>query len=112
MRVAIVCFGAMRAFLPPGTVSNRAELEVAPGSRVADLVDHMGAPRRLVFAVLVDGGRADLEDPLHDGAEVTLMPPFAGGSYGAGSSNTRVSMPARALPTSAFTSRFDSAARP
>jgi molybdopterin converting factor small subunit len=75
----VVCFGAMRAYLPAETPGNRAEVEVDPGSRVADLVDALGAPRRLVFALLIDGRQAALEDSLHEGAEVTLMPPFAGG---------------------------------
>ena len=70
----MVCFGAMRAYLPAETPGNRAEVEVDPGSRVADLVDALGAPRRLVFALLIDGRQA-----AHEGAEVTLMPPFAGG---------------------------------
>jgi molybdopterin converting factor small subunit len=69
----------MRAYLPADTSGNRAEVEVAAGSRVGDLVDALGAPRRLVFALLIDGRQATLEDALHDGAEVTLMPPFAGG---------------------------------
>ena len=37
------------------------------------------APRRLVFSLLVDGARGGLETVPGDGAEITLMPPFAGG---------------------------------
>jgi molybdopterin converting factor small subunit len=69
----------MRSYLPAGASGNRAEVEVAAESRVGDLVDGLGAPRRLVFALLIDGRQASLEDALHEGAEVTLMPPFAGG---------------------------------
>ena len=79
MRVGVICFGAMRAYLPAEASGNRAEVEVATESRVGDLVDALGAPRRLVFALLIDGRQATLEDALHEGAEVTLMPPFAGG---------------------------------
>jgi molybdopterin converting factor small subunit len=75
----VVCFGAMRTYLPAGASGNRAEVEVAAESRVGDLVDRLGAPRPLVFALLIDGRQASLEDALHEGAEVTLMPPFAGG---------------------------------
>ena len=77
--VQVVCFGAMRAYLPSGSEGNRAVLEVPPDARVADVVAAMGAPERLVFAVLVDGLRATLDQALEEGAEVTLMPPFAGG---------------------------------
>ncbi|MGH2819030.1 MAG: MoaD/ThiS family protein [Actinomycetota bacterium] len=79
MRVSVVCFGAMREFLPEGAAGNRAEVEVEAGAGAGDLVDVLGAPRRLVFALLVDGEQASLDARLHEGAEVTLMPPFAGG---------------------------------
>ena len=69
----------MRTYLPAATSGNRAEVDVPGGSSVGDLVDALGAPRRLVFALLLDGRQATLEDALHEGAEVTLMPPFAGG---------------------------------
>lgn len=69
----------MRTYLPAETSGNRAEVDVPVESRVGNLVDALGAPRRLVFALLIDGRQATLEDALHEGAEVTLMPPFAGG---------------------------------
>jgi molybdopterin converting factor small subunit len=78
----VICFGAMRTYLPAEASGNRAEIDVDVGSRVGDLVDALGAPRRLVFALLIDGRQATLEDSLHEGAEVTLMPPFAGGERG------------------------------
>lgn len=80
MKVAVVCFGAMRSYLPAPGAGNRGEVEIPEGSRVEDLVDVLGAPRNLVFALLIDGRQGKLEDPLHEGAEVTLMPPFAGGA--------------------------------
>ena len=79
MKVTVLCFGAMRDYLPEGASGNRAEVEVPDGSRIGDLVDVLGAPRRLVFSLLLDGDRADLERPLREGSEVTLMPPFTGG---------------------------------
>ena len=80
MKVEVVCFGAMRDFLPEGTADNRAEIELAEGSRVADVVDALGAPEHLVYALLVDGEKAGLGHAVDDGAVITLMPPFAGGS--------------------------------
>ena len=79
MIVAVVCFGAMRDFLPETRVDNRAEIDVDSEATVGDLVDALGAPRRLVFSVLVDGVHGEMSTPLSSGAEVTLMPPFAGG---------------------------------
>ena len=80
MNVAVVCFGAMRDYLPEGTRGNRAEMTLAAPATVGDLVDRLGAPRRLVFSLLVDGEQASLDALLTEGSEVTLMPPFAGGS--------------------------------
>jgi molybdopterin converting factor small subunit len=79
MIVWVLCFGAMRDFLPENRVGNRAEVDVGPAATVGDLVDALGAPRRLVFSVLLDGVRAGMDTPLSDRSEVTLMPPFAGG---------------------------------
>ena len=79
MTVSVVCFGAMRDFLPGNRVGNRAEVDVGPAATVGDLIDALGAPRRLVFSVLLDGIRAGMDTPLSDRSEVTLMPPFAGG---------------------------------
>jgi molybdopterin converting factor small subunit len=80
MVVSVICFGAMRDFLPPGGRGNRAEVEIGDRATVGDLVDALGAPRRLVFSVLVDGVQARLDTQLSDGGDVTLMPPFAGGA--------------------------------
>jgi molybdopterin converting factor small subunit len=78
MRVAVVCFGVMREYLPdPGAGSTGIEL--ADGANVRDLLERLGAPERLVHMCLVDGGRVGLEEELKEGSEVTLMPPFSGG---------------------------------
>jgi molybdopterin converting factor small subunit len=79
MRVEIVCFGAMRDYLPSGAKGNRAGLELPSGASVSDLMDSLKAPHALAHSVLVDGIKADLSTQLTEGAEVTLMPPFAGG---------------------------------
>ena len=77
MKIRIAAFGAMRQYVADR--SGRSELDVPEGSSVGDVVDALGAPRRLIFAVLVDGLQSDLAAPVHPGAEITLMPPFAGG---------------------------------
>jgi molybdopterin converting factor small subunit len=77
MKVVVECYGAMREYLPDSG-SRESSIEVG-GDTVGDVVDALGAPRRLVFAVLVDGGRAGLDARVREGSRVTLMPPFAGG---------------------------------
>ena len=75
----MVCFGVLRDFLPAGSSSNEAEFDVPEGTTVGDLAGSLGAPRRLLFSALLGEVRADLDEPVRDGARVTLMPPFTGG---------------------------------
>ncbi|MEA2432825.1 MAG: hypothetical protein QOG54_282 [Actinomycetota bacterium] len=79
MRVTVICYGAMREYLPPAASDNKTVLEVAEGATVADVVAALGAPEKLLHSILVNGDRADLGKGLSEGEEVTLMPPFAGG---------------------------------
>ncbi len=80
MRVTVVCYGALRDHLPEGSDGRRAEIDVPSGTTVADLPEAMGAPRRLLAVALIDGEPARLTDVVPDGSEITLMPPFSGGS--------------------------------
>jgi DNA-3-methyladenine glycosylase I len=80
MKVSAVCFGQMREFLPADAEGNRATLELEDAARVLDLVHSLGAPERLVYVLLVNGERGQLDHRLTDGDEVTLMPPYTGGS--------------------------------
>ena len=75
-----MCFGALREYLPDSAARNRAEFEIEDGARVRDVTKALDVPPRLVFALLVDGERATLDSELHDGADLTLMPPFTGGA--------------------------------
>ena len=79
MKVTVVCYGAMRDYLPPGRSDNRIEIDVDEGASVADVVAALGAPDRLVHAVLVADKPATTTTVLHQGDEITLMPHFTGG---------------------------------
>jgi molybdopterin converting factor small subunit len=70
----------MREYLPTNAIDNHADVDLLEGATVGELVDALGAPRRLVHALLVDEVQADLAHELRDGAAVTLMPPFSGGN--------------------------------
>jgi molybdopterin converting factor small subunit len=80
VKVSVTCFGAMRDYLPENAFGNSAEVELRDGATAGDLVDAIGAPRRLVHALLIDEQQGDLSQRLRDGAAVTLMPPFSGGT--------------------------------
>ena len=76
--VTIICFGALRDFLPDPSI-NEARIELNEGATVKELVDRLGAPPRLATSILIGEERGHLSDPLRDGVRVTLMPPFSGG---------------------------------
>lgn len=82
MNVTLVCFGVMREYLPPGGSANEAELDVDEGATVGDVADALGAPRGLVYAVLVNDEPARLDSHLSDGDRLTLMPHYSGGERG------------------------------
>lgn len=79
MNIEIVCFGAMKKYLPEKAEGNSAVIELDDGATVADGVDALGAPRRLVHAILVNEDPADLARKLDDGDRLTLMPHYSGG---------------------------------
>ncbi len=79
MKISVVCFGAMREYLPEGAQGNRAELEVSDGATVREAVDALRAPGTIVHAVLVNEEPGSLDRRLREGDEITLMPRFTGG---------------------------------
>ncbi len=79
MRVSIVCFGALRDYLPSEVSSNEVSVDLVDGATVGDAIARLGAPRGLIMSALVGDERAETSDELFEGARVTLMPPFSGG---------------------------------
>ncbi|HET7481988.1 MAG TPA: MoaD/ThiS family protein [Actinomycetota bacterium] len=80
MQVTVQCFGAMREFLPADAEGREAELELDEAASAGDLIDRLGVPRRLVYALLVNDEPGNLDRKLHEGDKVTLMPQFTGGT--------------------------------
>ena len=80
MKVSVMCFGAFKDYLPSDATGNRCEVELDDGAPVRAAIEALGAPVALAFGVLVDGVQAPVDRPLSEGAEVTLMPPYSGGS--------------------------------
>jgi molybdopterin converting factor small subunit len=79
VKVKIVCYGAMRDYLPEGAQGNRAEVDVPERATPEVVGSTIGTPKGLLYAVLVNGDQQPLHSELAEGDEVTLMPPFAGG---------------------------------
>ena len=79
VRITVLCFGRLRELLPD-PAEGRAVVDIEQPATIQGVLDKLGATPSLLHSALVDGTRADLDHELRDGAEVTLMPPFAGGS--------------------------------
>ena len=79
MKVTLLCFGHLKDHLPVRGERNAASIDLPAGADVSAAIVALGLPRGHVFMVLVNGRRADLSTELHEGDEVTLMPPFSGG---------------------------------
>lgn len=79
MKVTVVCFGALREYLPNPS-GNMTVVELQDRATVRDVAAALEIPERVLHAVLVDGSRADPSTPVHPGSEVTLMPGFSGGA--------------------------------
>mgnify|MGYP001195801589 CR=1 FL=1 len=77
MKVRVNTFANLRDYAPAGKAS--AELSLAEGAGVADLLAALRVPATVQAVILVNGRRADRATPLAAGDEVTLFPPMEGG---------------------------------
>ena len=55
------------------------EYTLPEGATVQTLVRQLNVPRELASVIVLNDRIADLPDPLHEGDQVTLIPPLAGG---------------------------------
>lgn len=69
----------MRRYQPDLGHGESLQVELAEGSRIADLLERLGVPKNETKQVFVNG-RIQLSDyVLKDGEEVGIFPPIAGG---------------------------------
>lgn len=54
-------------------------MQVPPGETVAALIEKLNIGQQFVGAVAVNGQAVDVDSPLHEGDELRLFPPSAGG---------------------------------
>lgn len=80
MNVEVVCFGILREHLPDDARGNRTHLDIPAGATPREVARVLHVSDRQVFAILVNGERAQPAQRLEEGDEVTLMPPFSGGT--------------------------------
>lgn len=83
MKLTIKLFATLADHLPPGARDNQAEIEVAEGLSVAEVIGDLALPPALTHLVLVNGvfvppeGR--VERHLMAGDQLAIWPPIAGG---------------------------------
>lgn len=79
MKVEVHLFATLTAFLPPGSRTGVAVLDVPAGSTVRDVASRLGIPPDLDRVGLVNGREAEPDTSLRADDVVTLFPPLAGG---------------------------------
>ena len=78
-RLTVVCFGAMRDYLPRAPTAGPGRDRGPRGPTVGDVAEALGRAPRLLPSPWSTASRRDIDELVTDGCEVTLMPPFAGG---------------------------------
>lgn len=83
MKLQLKLYATLAEFLPPGAVSNVAEIEISDTATPHQVIDQQRVPRARAHLVLVNGvyippARRD-EALFSDGDALAIWPPVAGG---------------------------------
>lgn len=79
MKVAVRAFATLTACLPPSDVPGRANLELADGSTLGDVLRALAIPPGLPYLAVVNGREAPPDHVVGPGDVVTIFPPLVGG---------------------------------
>lgn len=83
MKLTFKLFATLTDYLPPERKYNAVELEVAPETRLGDLIARFKLPEKMVHLVLVNGVYVDPAQrgarSLAEGDVIAIWPPVAGG---------------------------------
>ncbi|MBK8903854.1 MAG: MoaD/ThiS family protein [Anaerolineaceae bacterium] len=83
MNVEVKLYGLLRANRPaeaPGMPHHPFDITLQEGATAVQAVALLGLDDGLVTAVAINGETAELDTVLHDGDQISLFPPSAGGS--------------------------------
>jgi len=84
MKITLKLFATLTDYLPPESrYTNVVELELAPGTRIGQVIEQYRLPDQLVHLVLVNGTYIAPEQrtiqALNEGDVLAIWPPIAGG---------------------------------
>ena len=75
MEISVRLLGNLRRLAPTGSL----EMEVQPGTTVADMVELLGLGPGEVWLAKVGVQLVEMDHPLREGDELLLIPPVGGG---------------------------------
>ena len=83
MEVTVKLFATLGKYLPPNAAHNEAQMDVAAGTSVSQLLRQLHLPLELTHLVMINGIYIDPSDREHTtfspGDELAVFPPIAGG---------------------------------
>jgi sulfur carrier protein ThiS len=79
MKVKIKLFGTLSDKFPDYNPHEGMEVEIRDGSKVKDLLAHMGLSQSMRGIVVLEGRVMNVENDLHEGALVQIFQPVFGG---------------------------------
>jgi sulfur carrier protein ThiS len=78
MNITLKLFASLRRYLPEDCTGSACDLEVDPGTTVADVLARYGVPTEGIV-ILVNGRSVDLDQALEEGDVMAVFHALAGG---------------------------------
>ncbi len=78
MHIRVKLHGTLRKYLPAG-VRDAVELDIGESATVADVIARLGIPPAHARMIISADQQIEPTSALHDGQEVNVFPPMAGG---------------------------------
>ena len=79
MTVEVRLFATLSQFLPSGSKSGTAKLQLLDGATIADVTQLLRIPSDLECVLLLNGTNVEAGARLRDGDVIDIFPPLAGG---------------------------------
>ena len=80
MRITAKLHGTLRKYLPASSQGNTMLVDVPDGATVADVVNRLNIPSDHARMFVAGDEHLEASSVLHDGQELNIFPPLAGGA--------------------------------